>query len=124
EIAVGVELAFVPEHADLVLPGKDDAAVAVLEFTDLTDELLGHAAAPPWTSRCSLLGRPAGDSRPQRRRPMTLVYYNCSKATSGSGYLPSTCLRPQRPLSARPRASGGPEVRGPEPSALGPRLRG
>src|SRR5262245_32181606 len=46
EIAVGVELAFMPEYADLVLTGENDAAIAVLELRDLTDELLGHADAP------------------------------------------------------------------------------
>src|SRR5204863_4239856 len=44
EIAVGVELALVAEHADLVLAGENDAAIAVLELGDLTDVLLGHAA--------------------------------------------------------------------------------
>src|SRR5215470_7780567 len=47
EIAVGVELALVPEYADLVVSGEDDAAVSVLELGDLPDILLGHAAAPP-----------------------------------------------------------------------------
>src|SRR5262245_34081678 len=61
EIAVGVELALVPEYADLVVPGKDDAAVAVLELSGLPDVLLGHAAAPPWYSAGELsrvLGTP------------------------------------------------------------------
>src|SRR5262245_29637676 len=44
EIAVGVELAFVSKNADLVLTGEDDSAIAVLEFRDFTDVLLGHAA--------------------------------------------------------------------------------
>ena len=43
EIAVGEEFALVPEHADLVVPDEDDAAIAVLEFRELTDELFGHA---------------------------------------------------------------------------------
>ena len=42
-IAVGVEFALVPEHADFVVADEDDAAVAVLEFRKLTDELFGHA---------------------------------------------------------------------------------
>src|SRR5215831_11251192 len=40
EIAVGVELALVPEYADLVVSGEDDAAVSVLELGDLPDILL------------------------------------------------------------------------------------
>ena len=47
EIAVGVELAFVAEDADLVLAGENDPAIAVLELSGLTDVLLGHAATPP-----------------------------------------------------------------------------
>src|SRR5690242_8987072 len=42
EIAVGVEFAIVPEHADLVVADKDDAAVAVLEFGKFPDEFFGH----------------------------------------------------------------------------------
>src|SRR5450432_912812 len=38
EIAVGEELSLVPEHADLVVADKNNAAVAVLELRNLTDE--------------------------------------------------------------------------------------
>src|SRR5262249_16468216 len=41
-IAVGVELAAVPEHADLGTADEHDAAVAVLELGCLANELLGH----------------------------------------------------------------------------------
>src|SRR5262245_51613364 len=41
-IAVGVELAAVPEHADLGIAHEHDAAVAVLELGCLANELLGH----------------------------------------------------------------------------------
>src|SRR5215472_2690747 len=42
EIAVGVELALVPEHADLVVADEHDAAVAVLELRKLCHEFFGH----------------------------------------------------------------------------------
>src|ERR1700686_1407738 len=42
EIAVGVELAFVAEHADLVIADKDDPPVAVLEFRKLCDKFFRH----------------------------------------------------------------------------------
>src|SRR5262249_16649159 len=71
EIAVGVKLALVPEYADLIVPGKDDAAVAVLELSGLPDVLLGHAAAPPWMIRrvnfLEFLGRPAPRWRRNQR---------------------------------------------------------
>jgi hypothetical protein len=31
-----------PEHADLVIADKDDAAVAILEFGKFRDEFFGH----------------------------------------------------------------------------------
>jgi hypothetical protein len=49
EIAVSVKLALVPEHPDLVVAGEDDPAITILELSDLTDELLGHADAPSWS---------------------------------------------------------------------------
>src|SRR5262249_24839629 len=51
-IAVGVELAAVPEHADLCIADEYDAAVAVLELGCLANELLGHECSylPPTTS--------------------------------------------------------------------------
>src|SRR5690349_13251316 len=42
EITVGIKFAGVPEHPDLVVADKDDAAVAVLEFGELRDEFFGH----------------------------------------------------------------------------------
>jgi hypothetical protein len=42
EIAVGVEFAVVPEHADLVVADKDNAAVAIFEFGKSRDEFFGH----------------------------------------------------------------------------------
>src|SRR5262249_49581514 len=47
EIAVGVELSFVAEDADLVVAGKHDAPVAVLELPDLAYILLGHPGRLP-----------------------------------------------------------------------------
>src|SRR5262245_11358339 len=87
EIAVGVELAFVPEHPDLVLTGEDDAAIAVLELRDFTDVLLGHAApvslgSSRWVR--FLAGAPCRCSGSRNRRPSTtFVYYNALKVTSG-----------------------------------------
>src|SRR5580704_2088112 len=52
EIAVGVEFALVPEHADLVVAHKDDPPIAVLEFRKLCDELFRHL---PYTSGFTLL---------------------------------------------------------------------
>src|SRR5580692_9108224 len=46
EIAVGVELAFMPEHADLVVTDKNNAAVAVFHFGEFCDEFLGHPIRP------------------------------------------------------------------------------
>jgi hypothetical protein len=42
EVAVGVILTFVLEHADLVVADEHDAACAVVQFGGLCDELLGH----------------------------------------------------------------------------------
>jgi hypothetical protein len=53
EIAVGVEFAVVPEHADLVVADKDNAAVAILEFGKSRDEFFGHkrhTSVTPWVS--------------------------------------------------------------------------
>jgi hypothetical protein len=33
-----------PEHADLIVAGENDPAVAILKLAEFTDELLGHAA--------------------------------------------------------------------------------
>src|SRR6516164_4602750 len=59
EITVGVEFAVVPEHADLVVPHKDDAAVAVLEFGKFRNEFFGHKRH---TLRFILLARFASGS--------------------------------------------------------------
>src|SRR5215468_803418 len=42
DVAVGVELALVLEHPDLAVTDEDDAAIAVLDFRSLADELFGH----------------------------------------------------------------------------------
>jgi hypothetical protein len=42
EIAVGVVLTLMPEHADFVVADKPDAAIAILHFRRLRDELLSH----------------------------------------------------------------------------------
>src|SRR5690606_10283010 len=55
EIAVGVKRVLVTEHADLMLPGEHDAALAVLELGCLADKLLGHSVL---SSRAS-----SGDAR-------------------------------------------------------------
>src|SRR5579864_6296399 len=47
EIRVGVELALVPEYADLVVADEDDAAVAVLELFKLCHEFFGHLRLYP-----------------------------------------------------------------------------
>src|SRR5580704_10114302 len=47
EIAVGVEFAFVAEHADLVVADEHDPPVAILEFRKLCDEFFRHL---PFTS--------------------------------------------------------------------------
>src|SRR5712671_4929423 len=47
KIAVGVELSVVPEHADLVIAEKNDAAVAVLELRSLADEFFRHPSVFP-----------------------------------------------------------------------------
>src|SRR4029079_3557443 len=41
-IRVGVEFALVFEHPDFIVADKDDAAIAVLELRELTDELFSH----------------------------------------------------------------------------------
>src|ERR1019366_9441783 len=63
EIAVGVELPLVPEHTDLVVADKNDAAVAVLELRKLTDELLGHT----WKTSLLKSGGPASFERAGRK---------------------------------------------------------
>src|SRR5262249_60761440 len=72
EIAVGVELTFVSEYADLVVSSEDDSAVAVLVLRGLPDVLLGHAAMPPWLFSVPLnqpfFGEPPHPS-PWDRRP-------------------------------------------------------
>jgi hypothetical protein len=47
EIAVGVILSAVAEHADFVIPDKHDPTIAVREFRGLGDKLLGHLRAFP-----------------------------------------------------------------------------
>src|ERR1700724_2310994 len=47
EIAVGVELPLMSKYADLIVAGKDDPAVSILELGDLADKLLGHPGMPP-----------------------------------------------------------------------------
>src|SRR5215211_1596774 len=54
DIAVGIELAVVPEHADLAISGEDDAALAIVDFRSLTDKLLGHSS-PTLPGRLLLL---------------------------------------------------------------------
>src|SRR5262245_14219705 len=99
EIAVGVELAFVPEHPDLVLTGENDSAVAVLELRDFTDVLLGHAA-PVSLGSFSWVYVPAGARamfRLSQSAPVNHpVYYNALKVTSGQAmvrYPRTTWLR-------------------------------
>src|SRR5207248_1961389 len=45
-IAVGVVVAILEEHADLVPAGDHDAAVAILHVAGLGDEGFGHGRAP------------------------------------------------------------------------------
>src|SRR5262245_14278803 len=46
-IRIGVVVAVLEEHADLVLAGDDDAAVSVLQLGRLGDKTLGHACDSP-----------------------------------------------------------------------------
>src|ERR1700739_3824493 len=46
EIAVGVEFAFVAEHADLIVADEHDPPVAILEFRKLCDEFFRHLPFP------------------------------------------------------------------------------
>src|SRR5271170_5749761 len=46
KITVGVELAFVPKHADLVVADESDAALSVLELINLGDESFRHVRSP------------------------------------------------------------------------------
>src|SRR5262245_54574728 len=45
-VAVGVEMPFMPEYADLLFADAHDAAVAVLELRCLRDECLDHPLPP------------------------------------------------------------------------------
>src|SRR5262249_1725684 len=79
KIAVGVELPFMPEHADLIVAGENDSAIAVLELAEFTDELLGHAA-PSFmflaasAARTDLHGRPKNRSKPQNASAVSSIY--------------------------------------------------
>src|SRR5262245_6831873 len=46
-IRVGVIVAVLEEHADLMLAGDDDPTVSVLKFGRLGDKTLGHACSTP-----------------------------------------------------------------------------
>src|SRR5438270_13762297 len=83
EIAVGVELALMPEYAELTVAGKDDPAVSILELGDLTDKLLGHPGMPP---RFALFCKRNAGALLVKAHFAVSLYDKCSPATSGKLY--------------------------------------
>src|SRR5215467_1107392 len=59
-VAVGVIVAVLEEHADLVLAGNDNATVAVLELGGLGDKALGHCGRSPSVCLAPRQGAAAG----------------------------------------------------------------
>jgi hypothetical protein len=61
EIRVGEKLAFMAEHADLVVTDENDAALSVLKVCDIGDEFFRHCVNA--LSALSLVPAKAGTQR-------------------------------------------------------------